>query len=360
MEEFDKSEAATPYKLEQARAKGSIARSPELTGSLVMLAAVAAFSAWGTDAAQSLLQLMRTLWAAPGSLSGNAHGFYTLIIHGVLGCLSALAPFIVLVVLVAIAGNVMQTGPVWTLFPLKPDLSRINPVSGFKRIFSLRSLYELVKSLLKVAVLGTVLYYAARAAVGEFFLLPEKSPADSLRVLLHVIVALGIKLGLALLLLALLDLGYTRFSFARKMRMSRRDIKDEVKNREGDPRIRSRLRGLRVEMLKRAAAHRQVPQADVLIVNPTHLAIALQYRRGEMTAPRVLAKGAGQLARKMRRTAARHGVPVVENRPLARALYFQADIQETIPETLFADVARVIVWVLAMRQARQSVRGAAA
>lgn len=353
MDEFDKSETATPYKLERARSKGTVARSPEFAGSVVVLAVAIAFYAQGESTLRDVFVRMRDLWAAPASIFPSMPGMLSLLSHGVVGLLSAFGPYCVLVVVAAVLANIVQTGPIWSAFPLKPDLSRINPVDGLRRFFSLRTLYDAAKSMLKVAVLGAVLYYATKSAMREFFAYAQASPDDSLHVFLDATAKVGLKLGAVALLLACLDLGYTRFSFARKMRMSRRDIKDEVKQREGDPRIRSRLRGLRIEMLKRAAAQKHVRDSDVLIVNPTHIAVALQYRRGEMTAPVLLAKGAGALAMRMRQTASRYGVPIVENRTLARALYFQTEIQASIPEALFPEVAKIIVWVLAMRQSRR-------
>jgi len=254
---------------------------------------------------------------------------------------------------------VAQTGPVWSAFPLKPDLTRINPASGLKRLFSLRTVYDAVKSVLKVAVLAWVLYLVIKDLRPMFYLLGERTPFEALELLLGMLTSMALKLAFVALLLALMDLGYTRFEFKRKMRMSKRDVKDEVKNREGDPRVRSRLRGLRIEMLQKAASVRQVGQADVLIVNPTHIAVALEYKRGEMAAPVMLAKGAGTLAARMRAEAARCGVTVVRSPALARALYFQGDMGQTIPTALYADVARIMVWLIAQRNARNALGASA-
>ncbi|WZB63196.1 EscU/YscU/HrcU family type III secretion system export apparatus switch protein [Achromobacter xylosoxidans] len=206
-----------------------------------------------------------------------------------------------------------QTGLIWSGFPLKPDLARINPVAGLKRLFSLRTTYDAAKSVCKVALLAGVLYMTLKALLGSLSALGERTPFEALRQLLAMLASLALKMAFAALLLALLDMAYTRHEFKRKMRMSKRDVKDEVKNREGDPRVRSRLRSLRIEMLRKAASVRQIGQADVLIVNPTHIAVALQYKRGEMAAPVMLAKGAGLLAARMRAEAARRGVTVVRN-----------------------------------------------
>ena len=155
-------------------------------------------------------------------------------------------------------------------------------------------------------------------------------------------------------MVAALDFGFARWEFARRMRMSKRDIKDESKNREGDPRIRSRIRELRKEMIKRSKALGKVPAADVLITNPTRIAIAVSYKHGTSAAPQVVAKGAGEMARKMRELAGRHSIPVVQNRELARALFREVDFDGFVPEKLYPQVAKIMVWVYAMRQARRA------
>lgn len=217
MEESDKSEAATPYKLEQARSRGTVARSPEIAGAVVVLAAVIAFRAWNWETTRALFTDMRAVLSLPAATFGSAQGAWAAIQHAMLSVLRALAPFFAVIMVAAVAANVMQTGLVWSGFPLKPDLSRINPVSGFKRVFSLRTIYDAAKSLLKVAVLGTVLYFAARDAALALFTQPSQSAADGLRSLLSMLASLGLKIGIAAFLLACLDLLYSRHEFARKM-----------------------------------------------------------------------------------------------------------------------------------------------
>lgn len=358
MQEFDKSEAATPYKLQQARRRGSVARSPDLTGAVALLTAAAALYAWSWDALMALTALARAALIQGLGMNLTAASVVSLVGRVGAGALHIVAPFALTVGAAALAASLAQTGLVWSTFPLKPDLTRINPFTGLKRLFSMRTIYDAFKSVIKVGILGWVLYMIVRDLAPALHLLGERAPIDALRDLMAMLGAMALKLAFVALLLALLDLGYTRFEFKRKMRMSRRDVKDEVKHREGDPRVRSRLRGLRVEMLQKAASVRQVGQADVLIVNPTHLAVALEYKRGEMAAPVMLAKGAGTLAARMRAEAARCGVTIVRNPTLARALYFQGDLGQTIPAALYADVARVMVWLLAQRNARAALRGA--
>jgi flagellar biosynthetic protein FlhB len=208
-------------------------------------------------------------------------------------------------------------------------------------------------------VLGTAAAFALHAQVPQFHLLSALPPAAFLQVALADFAALGWQLSAALAAIAVVDMLFTRREFGRRMRMSRRELKDEFKHREGDPRIRARLRELRREMVQRSRSLRNTRSADVLLTNPTHYAVALQYVHGEMDAPRVVAKGAGHLAAAMRDIAARHHIVVVQNPPLARRLFREAVIDAYLPGDFHAEVARIIVWVLAMRRAHGS-RGVAA
>jgi flagellar biosynthetic protein FlhB len=232
------------------------------------------------------------------------------------------------------------------------DFDRINPVNGFKKVFSMRTLFDTARACVKLLLLVVVACFALKALLPQFYGLAGKSAAGNARALLDDIANLGMKMALILCAIALIDLLYSRYEFAKKMRMSVRDIKDEVKHREGDPRIRAKVRELRREALKRSMALGRTRSADVLLTNPTHFAVALRYVHGEMDSPQLIAKGAGDLAASMRKIAARHGIPVVQNPTLARKLFHDLAIDQHVPPALFADVARIIVWVFAMREAR--------
>jgi flagellar biosynthetic protein FlhB len=198
-----------------------------------------------------------------------------------------------------------------------------------------------------------VLDPAPRDLVPGLVGLPLASPKIYMSVLLKLAGGLLVKLVLAMLAVALLDLVFTRWEFAKRMRMSKREIKDENKNREGDPRIRARIRELRKDMLKRSRSLAQVPSADVLITNPTHIAVAISYKHGSGMGPQVVAKGAGDLAAAMRKLASRHNIPVVQNRPLARSLYREVDYSGHVPEKYYPQVAKIMVWVFAMRKLKR-------
>ncbi|MEJ5989592.1 EscU/YscU/HrcU family type III secretion system export apparatus switch protein [Ramlibacter sp. PS3R-8] len=353
-QDLDRNEAATPFKLEKARDRGQTARSTEVVAAAVLTVAVIYLCWHGVAAMRELVGLCRSLFVAIAQADAAQRAPWQLVSQMVSGGIAFLLPLFILVMAAAIAATVGQTGVVLSMEPLAIDMSRIHPATGFKRIFSMRSLFELARACIKMLVLGLTAWFALRALLPQFHRIQGLEPGPFLQLLVEDAGALGTKLVIALAVLALIDLAYTRAEFGRRMRMSRRELKEEHKNREGDPRIRSRLRELRREMLKRSMALSNTRTADVVLTNPTHYAVALRYVHGEMDAPRVVAKGAGQLAAVMREIAARHRVVVVQNPPLARRLFHEAALQESLPGYFHVEVARIIVWVFAMRERRQA------
>lgn len=359
-QDVDRSEAATPFKLKKAQERGQTARSADVVAAAVFAAGMV-FLAWqGWEATTALLRLCRFLLEqSPAGATGAAP--WPLIAVAVERTGAILLPFLLLLPLAAALASLAQTGPVLALEPLKPDFERINPAAGLKRVFSVRTLFDCARACVKLVVLVLAAWLALRALLPQFHAVASQSPLNFLQLLIGDTADLGLKMAIALGVIAAADLLFTRREFGSKMRMSRRELKDEFKNREGDPRIRARLRELRREMLKRSLALRNTRDADVVLTNPTHYAVALRYVHGEMDAPKVVAKGAGQLAAAMREMASRHRVPVVQNPPLARCLFREAEIDQYIPPAMHPQVARIIVWVFALReQRRSSVSGAAA
>jgi flagellar biosynthetic protein FlhB len=353
-QDLDRSEAATPHKLAEARKRGQVAKSADVVAAAVLVAAVTWLHAQGWDAARGFFAHERSLLAVAGRIDPGPEPLAALVSHALLGAAATLVPFFATLVLAAIVANLVQTGAVFSSDPVKPDFERLDPMGGLKRIFSGRTLFELVRSCLKLALLGMVAYHGLAALLGQFLQLSALPASDYVRALVGDTASLGLQLAAALCFVALVDAVYTRQEFARKMRMSKRELRDEHKEREGDPRVRSRLRELQREMRKRTASLSRTRDSDVVITNPTHLAVALRYRHGEMAAPLVIAKGAGALAALMRSIAARHGIPVVQNRRLARELFHRVDVERHVPARLYAEVARIIIWVFAMRQAREA------
>jgi flagellar biosynthetic protein FlhB len=355
-QEQNRTEQPTPFKLKEARARGAVAKSAELAGALVLLAFVAFLHAAGRGLWERLLRQAALLLShayQPGLSEASASAW----LAGVVGDLLALlTPIFAVVVAAGALGVLVQTGPAFSFQPLKPDFDRINPASGFQRLFSTRLLFEAVKNVVKLALFGYALYALLDGLMPTVLALAQTRAAAYPRIGLDHAAALVLKLALVALAVALLDVTFVRRDFLRRMMMSRRELREEHKRREGDPKVRERIRALQREMRKRAGALKRVPEADVLITNPQHLAVALLYRREEMRAPMIIAKGAGELAQRMKRLARRHSVPLVENKPLARALFLRGALDGAVPEPTYPQVARVLAWVYALRDLRAGAR----
>jgi flagellar biosynthetic protein FlhB len=355
----DLSEDATPYKLQDARKKGSVSKSNDFTAMAIMAALAVTMYASGWDVLRQLLRMQQQILARVrvGGMGVDATAAW--MGHLAAGMLSVLGPFLLTLAVTAVLVNVMQTGPVFSFHPITPDLTRINPMNGLKRVFSMRTVFDTIKSLIKLAVLGSLLTMLVMDAIPGLIGLSSMEPKMYAGVLIALAAGMLVKLVLGLFVIGVIDLMFSRWEFAKNMRMSKRDVKDESKNRDGDPRVRARIRELRKEMLKRSKSMAKLPQADVLITNPTHIAVALSYQHGSSAAPQVIAKGAGELARKMRERAGRYQMPIVQNRALARALFREVDYDGYVPEKWYPQVAKIMVWVYAMREAKRAKRKAA-
>ncbi|HWR92951.1 MAG TPA: flagellar biosynthesis protein FlhB, partial [Desulfobacterales bacterium] len=263
-------------------------------------------------------------------------------------CLLLLAPMVLPLLVAGVAGNILQIGFEIHAEPLAPKLSKLNPLAGLKRIVSMRGLVELVKSLVKVLFIGAIAWSVVSGYLADFPTLVRRDIAGiwefthtaAYRILFYVC--------LATVVLAVLDYAYQRWQHEENLKMTKQEIRDERKQTEGDPQIKSRIRSLQ----RQAAYHRmiaEVPTADVVITNPTHLAIALRFDSAEMNAPQVVAKGADYLAARIRDIAREHGVPLVENQPLAQSLYRLADPGDYIPVELYRAVAEVLAYVYRLK-----------
>ncbi|PRC93900.1 EscU/YscU/HrcU family type III secretion system export apparatus switch protein [Solimicrobium silvestre] len=351
-QEQDRSEAATPYKLKEAQHRGQVSKSQEATFAAILAAFVMVLYSVGPSIARQELRLTQQVFdhAARMDWSADTTGAW---LFGVLStALLYLMPLFLAIICAAILANMAQVGAIFSFKPVTPDFDRINPANGLKRIFSITLVYNAGKSLFKLFALTWVLWIVLEHAFPRLFTLGQINVRAHGSLVMGELPPMLFKLLLIILILALLDVGYTRWDYSKKMRMSRREVRDEGKQREGDPRIRARLRQIRAELLKQSRALRSLPDADVLITNPTHIAIALSYKHGEMPAPKMLAKGAGGLAKKMREIARLHNIPVVENRPLARAMYKRVKSGEYLPEDLYPMTAKILLWVYSLRKAR--------
>lgn len=358
-QEQNRSEAATPFKLREAKKRGSVAKSMDLNSVFIVSAFLVCMHLWIGSAGRRHAGLDALLFLQSSAFRFSQQQAWAWLSAAVLETVALMLPVFGVIAVAAVLGALVQHGPVLSVQPVKPDFKRLNPATGFKRLFSKRTLFDLLKSILKLLVLGWVLYLTVVAMLpAQVMLLHIDVHAYAGR-MLNDVADVVFKLLLALLGLALVDLLYTRWEYADKLRMSRRELKDEIKQREGDPKIKGRIRELQNELRKKSRALRNLPDADVLVTNPTHLAVALMYRHGKMGAPAVVAKGSGDLVERMKVVARRHRVTIVENRRLAQALH-RLDIHDAVPEQHYAEVARILIWVQQARHGRTKASAAAA
>lgn len=352
-QDLDRSEQATPFKRDEARKRGQTARSTDAASFAVLVVATLACFALLRPALSGMAHLLSRGLALPVALAGDGVAVTRIVESGLHQALLVLAPLLLSLAVAAVSMGLLQSGGlVISATPLVPDFSRLNPAQGLKKLFSLRLLYEAVKSTLKLLAVAGVAALALQALVPralQLMGLPAKSLTFGLA---DAIGGLMAKLCAVLLLFALVDLIFVRWEHLRGLRMSKRELEDEHKHREGDPRIKSRQRQIRQEYLKAARSVSQVAQAQVVITNPTHVAVALRYDHGVTPAPLVVAKGAGVLARQIRQAAQRAGVPVVHSPRLARALFKEVAQDAYVPEHWYPPVARILVWLRSLREAR--------
>lgn len=340
----DKSEKATPRKKEKSRREGQVANSKELASVAVLFASILVFYFSGGWMLDSVKQIMQGSFLMIGQVQITTQTLYPIALGLCLKSAVILAPIMLLILVCAISVNVAQVGFNISAKPITPDLKKIDPVQGAKKLISLRSLVELIKSVMKISVISLIAYkvieksFETMIAVGLFHIsdIFALVGSISLRILWYV--------TLALVGLAILDYTYQRYDNEKKMKMTKQEVKDEHKNYEGDPKIKQRQRAIQREMaFSRMMSH--VPEADVILTNPTHVAVAISYKSENHDAPTVTAKGAGFVAQKIREKAAEAGVPILERPPLARELFRKVNIGNLIPSGLYEAVAEVLAYI---------------
>lgn len=344
----EKTEPATPKKKRDARQKGQVAKSMELPGAFVLLFTFMAFLLFGGFIKERFFQLFSMVFHDFMLMNVTVPNISGLLGTVIIDALIMLSPVLIFAVVMAIVGNYLQVGFLLTGDPLKMKLNKLNPVEGFKRIFGLRSLIEFGKSVFKMTAIGLVVYFILWGEKERLLTLSRFPLTETLSYVSGLVIKIGIIIAIILLVLAVFDYMYQRYEHAKGLRMSKQDIKDEFKKSEGDPQIKARIK----EKQRRMAMQRmmqEVPKADVIITNPTHYAVALKYESGNMEAPKILAKGADFVALKIREKAKEHGIVIMENKPLARALYDRVDINESIPGDLFQAVAEILAYVYKLK-----------
>jgi flagellar biosynthetic protein FlhB len=346
-----KTEDASPRKLEEARQRGEVPKSHDVV-SFATLAAVGGVLLFaGGGLAHGMVDRLRPFISRPDDFElGNGGGVVVMRL-----ALLAAAPSLIAVLgaaaLFGVAGNVIQHGFLFTTAPLAFNPDRLSPLQGFKRLFGIDGLVQFLKSTLKILVVGAIAWFMLAPHAREFELLPALEPMAVLPMAAQMMRALFFGVLAFLAVVAGFDWFWQRYRFTQRMKMTKEEQKEDFKQAEGDPRIKARIRQLRNERSRRRMMQ-QVPKATVVVMNPTHYAVALRYESGETPAPICVAKGLDSLALRIRAVAEEHRVPIVEDAPLARALYATVEIDETIPRQHYDAVAKIIGFILQTARAR--------
>ncbi len=350
----EKTEEPTSKKLSDARKDGKVAKSKELTSAFELITLFLVMRIFMSYIYDGLLNSFQFVYNRIPDFAGNnakeitSFAVSSFLFTVIIDMFKIAAPFFIFGFVICFLANVLQFGFKVTSKPLEPKLDKFNPINGFKRIISKDSLFELFKSLVKIGVIAYVAYTSVRKNADELFVLYDIPLLQAIILCGEVIIDAGLKIALVYLIVGIADFAYQKHKFHEDMKMTKQEVKDEYKNTEGNPEIKGRQRQ-RMQEASRRRMMQDVPKADVVITNPTHLAVALKYDSEVSRAPIVVAKGEDFLAMKIRETAREHHVEIVENKPLARMLYANVDIGQEIPPELYQAVAEVLAMVYNMK-----------
>ena len=345
----ERTEKATAKRREEARRNGQVAQSREFPSVLFLMTAMGVFYFAGSWMFWNIAEVIGGVFERLDTLRfeavSDASAFTAEIFKKTF---LILISFFVPVLIAGMAGNVSQIGLEFHGEPLRPKLKKLNPISGMKKFVSIKSLVELVKSIFKVVIVGAIAYGVIRTETAKFPGLMQQEVGDILIFIGKLAFKVFFFVCLVLIILAILDYVYQRWQYEQDLKMTKQQVKDERKQQEGDPRVKSRIRKVQMEMAARRMME-AVPEADVVITNPIHLAVALQFDAAKMVAPVVVAKGAGHLAERIKEIAKDNQVPIVEDKPLAQALHKMVEIGEYIPVELYRTVAEVLAYVYRLK-----------
>jgi len=345
----DKTEPATPKKREDARKKGQVAKSREVSSIAILAAGTIYMFFNATQLIHKLgANISQTFINIPQIASGDI-GIPSYMAQTIQNFLVLILPLLILLLIIALAANLLQAGFLMTVEPLTPDLSKIDPIKGLGKIVSKRSLAEFAKSIFKIIIVGWAVFSTLK---NDYTLLIPLMYQDNIQIfymLGRICLKVVTRACYVIFVLAVLDYVYQKWEFEQNLKMTKQEVKDEAKQTEGDPMVKGRIRSIQREMARRRMM-KEVPKADVVVTNPTHYAIALVYKPEEkMTAPKIIAKGADKIALKIKEIAKEHGIPMVENKPLAQNLY-KLDLGQEVPPKFYKAVAEILAYVYGLKK----------
>lgn len=347
----EKTEQATPKRLQEMREKGQVAKSREVPSVAVLIASLLVFYFLGSTMFKELMDMMQWVFTRSGSLQVKEANLQWLLIELLTRGLKVMAPLLIALVAIGLASNYLQVGFLFSFQSVVPKFSKLDPIKGFAKMFSKQTLVELVKNIFKVLVVGCVAYLTVMGELNHVVPLMDMEVWSILSYIGGVCFKILLRTSWVLVVLALLDYVFQRWDFLQEAKMTKQEVKDEFKQREGDPLIRSRVRQAQREMARRRMME-SVPKADVVITNPSHLAIALEYNAQQMAAPKVTAKGARLMAERIKKIARQNQIPIMENKPLAQALFSGVEIGQEIPIMFYKAVAEILSYVYRLKNKR--------
>lgn len=340
----ERTEQATPRRREKAREDGMVARSADLNSALVLVLGCVSLVFLGPYMARQSAELLRSTLGNAPTIALQDPTFYTFFGDNLIKFFAITGPFMGVLLVIGVSANVAQVGFHISPKAIAPKFDKLDLAKGFARLVSLRSLVALVRDTLKLLAVGFVAYKVIASEIPQFFLLSDMSAGQLAVTLGKLSLGIALKIGGAILVIAALDFAYQKFDFEKSIRMSRQELKDEFKDTEGSPSVKARVRQIQREMARKRMMA-AVPTADVVITNPIHLAVAIKYDADKASAPFVVAKGERLIAQKIKEIAKEHGIPVIEDVHLARALFKMCDIGQIIPDSLFRAVAEILAYV---------------
>ncbi|MCD5322699.1 MULTISPECIES: flagellar biosynthesis protein FlhB [Pontibacillus] len=345
----EKTEKATPKKREDSRKKGQVAKSQDVNTAILLFTVFLVMLVIGGFLRDRFTRLYRHTFQEYITWEVTEQTVHQMLLQVTMEMAITVAPLMGAAIVAGLAANYLQIGFLFTGEPLKMDLKKLNPIQGAKKIFAARALVELLKSLLKIGFIGTVTFTVLWIRRGDLLEMSQKSVESAVSFFGQTTVIMGLAASLLLLLLSSIDYIYQRYDYEKNIRMSKQDLKDEHKNIEGDPQIKSKIKERQRQMSQQRMMS-EVPEADVVITNPTHFAIAIKYDEDKAQAPYVVAKGVDYVALKIKEIAKAHDVTTVENRPLARALYDRSEIDQPIGEEFYQAVAEILAYVYKLQK----------
>ncbi len=344
----EKTEEPTTRRLQEARKKGDVLKSMEVPSAAVLLIGLLSLFLMKTYLFDKFLLVMRHYLSQLHSLAITPGNMMPLAIESMTFFALLVGPLMAVILFTALGANYAQVGVLFTTEKIAPKYEKIDPIKGLQRLFSMQTLFNSFKSIAKLAIIGWVAYTVVKENVYNLLPLMDQSPLAIFIFYAKVSFWMFLKTALIIVVLAVIDWLFQRWQFMKKMKMTKQEVKEEAKNTEGDPHVKGRIRSIQMEMARKRMMA-EVPEADVVITNPTRLAIAIKYDNTTMVAPQVVAKGAGAIAKRIKEIAAENDIPLMEDKPLAQALYKTVEIGEEIPANLFQAVAEILAHVYSLK-----------